>query len=215
MNMKINSKVKLGTAKSRRIYLVVALALCPLLASEKAPAQNVPATILNGGNPGITLPFGGGTFTFDINITTTFSPIAITYFLQSNDGSGFFSLTGQNIVGSPFQNNLPPGAFMPPGGDLNPVNDFDLGGSSSNPVPPGSIFISTMSLSYSAALAPGVYHIFLDSRAIVADTDFADHAVTANQFTVTIVPEPATAALAVLGGVMLFGFILRARRVMA
>jgi hypothetical protein len=48
-----------------------------------------------------------------------------------------------------------------------------------------------MFLSYSAALAPGTYHIFLDSRAIVADNNFNDHAVTANQFTVTIVPVSA------------------------
>ncbi len=57
--MKIRSKFKLGTAKARRIYLVIALALFPLLASEKASAQNATATILNGGLPGITLPLVG------------------------------------------------------------------------------------------------------------------------------------------------------------
>ena len=77
--MKIHSQFKLGTAKARRIYLVIAVALFPLLASEKASAQNVPATILHDGLPGITLPFGGGTFTFDINIVTTFSSIGIGY----------------------------------------------------------------------------------------------------------------------------------------
>ena len=209
--MKINSKFKLSV-------LVVAVALFPLLASEKASAQNATATILNGGLPGITLPFGGGAFTFDINIMTTFSSVGITYFLQSNDGNGFFSLTGRNITGSPFQSVLPPEAFMPPHGDLNPVNDFDMGGGvpdPNQPVPPGSYFISTMSLSYSASLAPGVYHIFFDSRTIVADGQFNDHDVTANQFTVTIVPEPATTGLAVMGGVMLLAFGWRARRVSA
>ena len=211
MSMKINSKFKLGTAKARRIYLVIALALFPLLASEKASAQNATATILNGGLPGITLPFGGGTFTFDINIMTTFSSIGMTYFLQSTDGSGFFSLTGRNVVGSPFSDVLP---IMFPV-DLDPVTNVDLGGGVpdlNNPAPPGNIFIATFSLSYSATLAPGVYHIFLDSRAIVADTNFNDHTVTGNQFTVTIVPEPATVGLAVLGGVMLLGFVWKARR---
>ena len=81
-------------AKARRIYLVIALTLFPLLASEKASAQNATATILNGGLPGITLPFGGGAFTFDINIVTTFSSVGIDNFLQSNDGNGFFSSPG-------------------------------------------------------------------------------------------------------------------------
>jgi hypothetical protein len=212
--MKTNPKFKLGPAKACRTYLVIALALFPLFPSEKASAQNVPATLLNGGLPDITLPFGGGAFTFDINIMTTFSSVGITYFLQSNDGNGFFTITGRNIVGSPFQSVLPPEAFMPPGGDLNPVNDFDLGGTANQSVPPGSYFISTMFLSYSASLAPGVYHIFL-ANAIVADDQFSDHNVTANQFTVTIVPEPATTGLAVLGCAMLLAFVWSARRVLA
>ena len=197
--MKINSKFKLGTAKARRIYLVIALALFPLFASEKASAQNVPATILHDGLPGITLPVGGGIFTFDINITTTFPSLGITYFLQSNDGSGFFCITGRQTTGSPFGvcGNQPEPASPinpPPGACLDPVNNNDLGCSVPNvlqPVSPGSYFISTISLSYSAALAPGTYHIFLDSRSIVVDNNFADHAVTANQFTVTVVPAPA------------------------
>ena len=183
MSMKLNSKFKLETAKARRIYLVIALALSPLLASEKASAQNATATILNGGMPGITLPVGGGAFTFDINLTTTFPSVGITYFLQSNDGSGFFWLTGRQAS-----------AFIPPSAYLDPVNNDDLGcvlPNPNQPVPPGSYFISTIFLWYSASLAPGVYHIFFDSRTIVADGQFNDHAVTANQFTVTIVPAPA------------------------
>ena len=101
---------------------------------------------------------------------------------------------------------------------MDPVNHFDLGAVIANPnipLPAGSYFISTLTLSISGAIAPGVYHIFFDSRTIVADGAFNDHQVTANQFTITVVPEPATTGLAVLGGVMLLGFVWRARRVMA
>ena len=198
MSMKMRSKFKLGTAKARRIYLVIAVALFPLLASEKASAQNVPATILHDGLPGITLPVGGGIFTFDLNITTTFPSLGITYFLMSTDGSGFFCITGRQTSGSPFGDcGQPEPASVinpPPGTCLDPVNDHDLGcvvPNPNQPLPPGSYFISTMSLSYSASLAPGVYHIFFDSRSSVADGQFNDHQVTANQFTVTIVPAPA------------------------
>ena len=57
--------------------------------------------------------------------------------------------------------------------------------------------------------------IFLDSRGIVATSDFADVTLNANAITVTVVPEPATTGLAVLGGVMLLGFVWKARRAMA
>ena len=195
MSLKTNSKFKLGTAFARGIYLVIAVALFPLLASEKASAQNVPATILHDGLPGITLPVGGGIFTFDLNITTTFPSLGITYFLVSNDGSGFFCVTGHQTFDSPFCGRQPEPASVihPPPDCLDPVNNNDLGCTHYpfQPVPPGSYFISTIFLSYSAALAPGTYHIFLDNRSIVADNNFNDHAVTANQFTVTIVPAPA------------------------
>ncbi len=198
MSMKTNAKFQFGTAQARRVYLVVALAVFPLLASERAASQNATATILNGGLPGITLPVGGGFFTFDINVTTTFSWVGMTYFLQSNDGSGFFCISGRQTDGSPFSDCLlqpePASPINPPPGTcLDPVNDHDLGcvvANPNKPLPPGSYFISTIILSYSASLPPGVYHIFLDPRTIVADANFNDHGVTANQFTVTIVPTP-------------------------
>jgi hypothetical protein len=81
-----------------------------------------------------------------------------------------------------------------------------------DPLPPGSYFVSTVTLvPTSGAYTPGVYHIHLDSRGIVADNNFNDHEITSNTFTVTVVPEPATVGLAVLGGVMLFVFGWRAR----
>jgi hypothetical protein len=210
--MKTNSILKNG-------LLVIALVLFPLLASERASAQNATATVLNGGNPFVTST-PGGTFTFDLNIVTTFSSVGITYFYQSNNGSGFFSLIARNIGASPFSDLITSDAvaFTGPNGLLDPVNNDDLGAviaDTTMPLPPGSYFISTITVSISGAITPGTYTIFLDSRTIVADGQFNDHQVTSNIFTVNIIPEPATTGLAVLGGVMLLAFVWRARRAMA
>jgi hypothetical protein len=206
-------------SKLNRLVLVIALALVPLLASERASAQNATATLFNGGNPFITIA-AGGTFTLDLNIVTTFTSTGITYFYQSNNGSGFFSLTARNISGSQFPDLITADAtaFTPANGLLDPVNNDDLGAvitDPNSPLPAGSYFISTITFSISGAIAPGTYTIFLDSRTIVSDGGFNDHQVTSNIFTVNIIPEPATTGLAVLGGVMLLAFVWRARRAMA
>lgn len=206
-------------SKLNRLVLVIALALVPLLASERASAQNATATIFSGGLPSITIA-AGGTFTFDINIVTTFSSVGMTYFLQSNNGSGFFTLTARNIGASPFNDLITNDAtaFTPANGLLDPVNNDDLGAviaDPNTPLPAGSYFIATLTLSISGAIAPGQYTMFFDSRTIVADGGFNDHQVTSNIFTINIIPEPATTGLAVLGGVMLLAFVWKARRAMA
>ena len=211
--MKTNLKLKL---------LAVALVLFPLLASQQASAQNATGTLLQTGtglqNFSIAL---NATFSLDLNITNTFNSIGITYFFQSNDAlSPFFYVTGRITTGSPYADNTTGDAqaFADPAGRLNPVNDFDLGatcnGCFPNGIAPGTYFMGTLSFS-TTGLAAGTYHIFLDSRAIVADSNFADHSLVANQVTITIVPEPATTGLAVLGGVILLAFVWRARRAMA
>lgn len=219
--MEIRSKFKLRTAKTRRIYLVLALVLFALLASERASAQNATATLFSGGLPSITITTTG-TFTLDLNIATTFQSIGIDYFLYMLDSAGLgqFEISARNIDGSPFSVVDPrPDIVGNPHGILDPVNDFDLGGSIpnlQNPLPAGSYFVATLTLiPTSGAYTPGVYHIHLDSRGNVADNNFNDHAITSNTFTITVVPEPATSALAALGGVMLLAFVWRARRVMA
>jgi hypothetical protein len=219
MNMKINSKFKLGTAKARRMLPVIALVLFPFLASERASAQNATATLFSGGLPSITITTTG-TFTLDLNIVTTFQCVGITYFLQMLDtaGLGQFEISVWNNDGSAFSDGLPP-VVGNPHGILDPVNDFDLGAvilDPNNPLPAGSYFVATLTLiPTSGAYTPGVYHIHLDSRGIVADNQFNGHAITSNTFTITVVPEPATVGLAVLGGVMLLAFVWRARRVSA
>ena len=75
--MKTNSKLKLG-------ILTIALALFPLLASEKAFAQTEAATgVLSQTGTGLTtfnLAAGNSVFQLDLNITTNFNSLGITYF---------------------------------------------------------------------------------------------------------------------------------------
>ena len=188
----------------------------------QAFAQNATGTLLQTGTGLANFSIAqNAPFSLDLNITATFNSIGITYFFQSNDAlSPFFFITGRVTTGSPYADNTTGDAqaFADPAGRLNPVNDFDLGatcnGCFPNGIAPGTYFMGTLSFSTSG-LAPGTYHIFLDSRAIIADSNFADHSLVANQVTITIVPEPATTGLAVLGGVILLAFVWRARRVMA
>jgi hypothetical protein len=226
--MKTNSKLKLCT--------VIALVLFPLLANEKAFAQNLPnqtppdATgVLAQQTTGLT------TFTIDVtttttfvltlNITTTFLSNGITYFLETGaNGSGFFALTGRANNDNLYDDvtNGDGAVTTNPFNQLNPVNDLDLGATNTPPVfgpdPAGTYLVATLTLSINTG-APGfqfgTYTIFLDSRRIIADDQNMDHALNVNTITINIIPEPATAGLAVLGGVMLLGFIWRARRVMA
>ena len=197
--MKTNSKFKLGTAKARRIYLVVALALFLLLATEKVFAQEVATGVLSQTGTGLTtfnLPPGNSVFQLDLNITTNFNSLGITYFLVSNDGSGLICITGRQTFGSPFCGNQPEPASVinpppPPPDCLDPVNDNDLGCTIPNlfqPAPPGKYFISRLTLTVTGAVAGQTYHIVRDQRDIIADANFADVSVALNTVTIHIVP---------------------------
>src|SRR6202790_3815633 len=145
--MKTNSKFKLGTAKARRIYLVVALALFLLLATEKAFAQEVATGVLSQTGTGLTtfnLAAGNSVFQLDLNITINFNSLGITYFLVSNDASGLIAITARSIVGSPYQvlTTSDAVAFTPANGLLDPVNNDDLGGGVGPFQPPaGNYFV--------------------------------------------------------------------------
>jgi hypothetical protein len=214
--MKTNSKFKLSV-------LVVAVALFPLFASEKTSAQNVTGFLSQTGTGLTTFTINlGETFLLDLNITATFSQLGISYWYQTGaNGSGLFSLIGRTTTGSPYPNYIAPDSviFQPENALLDPVNGTtaqpsDLGAACDTcPIAPGTYFISTFTFSTTAGI--GTYTIFLDSRGIVADSNFQDHTLNANTITVNVVPEPATTGLAVVGGVMLLGFVWRARRVSA
>jgi hypothetical protein len=182
--MKINSKFKLGTAKARRICLVVALALFPFLASEKTFGQNVTGYLFQSGTGFMTFNIDRtttSTFQLDLNIMVPFNSVSISYWYQTGaNGSGLFSITSRTTTGSPYPDNTTSDgqAFLPANALLDPVTGTpaqpsDLGATCNTcPVPGGQHFISRFTFSISPEIPIGTYTIFLDNRGVVMESIF-------------------------------------------
>jgi hypothetical protein len=214
----MNSLTNLTSAKIRRMFLIAALAVCPLFAVQSGMAQSTAtATLLSGGFNSISIS-GNQSFTLTLGVTTNFVSSGYTVFYTSNDGNGFFQIVSRvenaTLFNDPTTSDAV--AFGGTAGILNPTNDFDLGytGDQVNNQAAGTFNLQT--LTFNTLNAPaGVYHIFLDPRAVMTDRTgggFNDVNMTGNPiFTITVVPEPATVGLFVIGGAMLLVVALRKR----
>jgi hypothetical protein len=201
-----------------RMLLIAALVVCPFLAQQTANAQSpvVTATLTSGGSSTINI-MQGQAFTLTLQITTNFASSGITYFLQSNNGSGFFRITARDMSMNPYPDPTTDDmtAFGGDAGLLNPVNDFDLGSTNNGSATdaPGTYTIATLTLS-AMNLPVGQYTIFID-RGVVTDRTgggFEDRPFTAMAtIGVLSVPEPATVSFIVGGGLLLAGAIWRRR----
>jgi hypothetical protein len=238
----MNSQINLTAAKVRRIVLIIALVICPLLTFQTGFAQSVAtATLTSGGMNSITIG-QNQQFTLTLGVTTNFisSGYSVLYSIGGG-GANFFGIP--NVVPA-----TPPHTFTPRT-NLNPIfndptvsdgqafngpggfarftfglggnsNQFDLGytGDQFNNQPAGTF--NLQSLVFNALNAPvGTYTIFLDSRSIMVDrfgppefNDIPMGGVTGPQFTVNVIPEPATIGLALVGGGMLLVAGWRRRR---
>ena len=210
----MNSLTNLTSAKVRRFFLIAALVVCPFLAVQSGNAQTptVTATLFAGNSA--AGPFNSSIsitqnqqFFLRLQINTNFISSGITFFLQSNNGNGLFRLTARDMSMSPYPDPTTDDAtaFSGDAGLLNPVNDFDLGGTNNGSAtdPAGMYTIAIFTIN--TLNAPmGTYTIVTD-RGIVTDRTgggFEDRAFTA-MATVNVIPEPTTVGLAVIGGGML------------
>ena len=80
-----------------KFCLIIALALFPLLASEKASAQNATGFLTQTGTGLTTFTINmGQAFSLDLNILTTFQSVGISYWYQTGaNGSSLFSLVSR------------------------------------------------------------------------------------------------------------------------
>jgi hypothetical protein len=218
----MNSPTNVTPSKFRRTAMIAALAMSAFLAMQSGNAQTVAATLTASNNA--AGPFnsssisitGNQQFFLRLQISTNFISSGITFFLQSsNNASGFFRITSRDMSMSPYPDPTTSDAtaFGGNAGLLDPVNDFDLGGTNngSDTDPAGMYTIATFTLS-AMNLQPGQYTIFVD-RGVVTDRTgggFEDRPFTA--MATIIVPEPATVCFAVIGGLLLVGARWRSKR---
>jgi hypothetical protein len=198
------------------MLLIAALVVCPFLALQTGNAQSpvVTATLTNGGSSTVNI-MQGQAFTLTLQITTNFASSGITYFLQSNNGSGLFRLTARDMSMNPYPDPTTDDmtAFGGDAGLLNPVNDFDLGSTNNGSATDAAGMYTIGILTFSTTAGPGQYTIFVD-RGVVTDrtnNGFEDRAFTA-MATINVIPEPTTVGLAVIGGGMLLVAGWRKRR---
>ncbi|MEO7796786.1 MAG: hypothetical protein ABIY47_03555, partial [Opitutaceae bacterium] len=173
-------------------------------------------------------------FTLTLAVTTNFDSGGYTVFLQSNNGSGFFRLSNRmNLSPIIDDGSGPRPVFNDPtvanpfpniaAATLSPSNMFDLGytGDQMNNQPPGTFTLASYLVTVNPATPNGTYTIFLDNRSIVTSrtggffTDVNIGGPTGPQFTVTVIPEPTTVGLAIIGGAALLVVAWRKQRARA
>jgi hypothetical protein len=238
----MNPTNNLTAAKIRRMFLVTALVISPILAfqSSYAGGSVATATLTSGGMTSINI-LGNQSFTLTLSVTTNFVSSGYTVFYQTTNGQQFFQAVSRTNI-SPIHPNTGGPVFDDPttgnaqafGGDAgrlywggNPPtagggssNRFDLGytGDQFNNQDPGTFGLQT--ITFNTLNAPiGTYTIFLDNRSIMVDRpvfgDVPMGGMMGPQFTVNVIPEPATIGLAVMGGGMLLVAVWRKRRAQA
>jgi hypothetical protein len=96
---KMKSLSNLTSAKVRRFFLIAAVVVCPFLAVRSGQAQATVNASLFGPNGSSTVNImQGQSFTLTLQITTNFISSGITYFLQSNNGNGFFRIIARDVT---------------------------------------------------------------------------------------------------------------------
>ena len=208
--------------------LLVAIAL--VLGGFSAAHAQTALFAYNDGNgvPNAGTYTPGSTFTFAINLT--FAPgggvtnlDGLSYwFTQNSPGGGPFpaSITNRDVTGSMFTDLQTPGLTYPQ--NLNPTNANDLGGAIPVGAPPGSeavgagtYFVANITVSIPLTATNGTY-VISDmtsgpKTSVISDSFGHTFAIPEADYTITIIPEPATWLTPTLGVIALL--VAQRRRV--
>ena len=212
------------SSRSGLTLILTVLAIC--LSGELCSTANAQTANFiyndNNGVPNAGTYHPGDTFTFSINLAFTqggsVSNLAgLSYwFQQKSPASPFnFSIAARDVTGSQFTFLQSPSAVFPQA--MNPSNSSDLGGGtqSGNGVGAGTYFIAdiTVSISQSAPIT-GTYILSQTltggKTSVISDSLGHVFAIPEADYTITMVPEPATwAGAALTAATLLFAGMRR------
>lgn len=162
----------------------------------------------------------GGSFHVTLNLVSTAEEVVgLDYRLEvSGAASGFLTLTGRNLSGTPFSDPVETNAAVlaPAVAIMDPSNALSLGAwtPSFEAIGPGTFQVAVFTISIDSNAPLGSYTLQTISPPDAGwfDGSFEDHAFDSPAtvtVTVNAVPEPAAVGLMLLGGAVL---ILRGRR---
>jgi PEP-CTERM motif len=206
-------------------YLITMLAVmaCAGALTPKASAQAATFAYNDGnGTPNAGSYTPGSSFTFALNLVyvpggSLTNLEGLSYWLQQNQAAPFnFAITLRDVTGSQFTALQTPSLTYPQ--NLVPNNANDLGAllpGNTGLTAPGTYFIANLTISINAGTAPGVYtlqNVVSGGKTAFAFNDQGTGtAIPASIYTVTVVPEPTSLALAGVGCGALLLFALRRR----
>ena len=198
-------------------YLLAAAAalLCTFASASVSSAQTALFIYDDGSAPAASGTYTpGSSFTFTINLA--FTPggsvtnlEGLSYWFQQTTPAGApfpFSITLRDVTGSPFTDLQTPGLTYPQ--TLNPSNANDLGAAQPFPGPAGlgagTYFVATITVSIAdTAPVTGTFtlsDVFSGPKtSFISDSLGHTFAIPEADYTITMIPEPATWLTPVLG----------------
>jgi hypothetical protein len=208
----------------KRMLAAVAAVICVFGVSSESFGQTALFTYNDGsGTPDAGTYNPGDSFTFSINLT--FAPggsvvdlDGLSYWFQQKSPASPFiaSITLRDVTGSAFTDLQTPGLTYPQ--SLNPSNANDLGAMIASPNPAlgaGTHFIANITMKISDT-APIIGTFVLDDvlsggkTSVISDSMGHTFAIPEADYTITMVPEPATWVGAALT-LLVLGFSQRRR----
>ncbi len=209
----------------RRHLLVFAMLFSSSLALPSGYGQSTAtATLISGGANFVNIT-PGQSFTLSLGVTTNFISSGYTVFYQAVGGPApaFFQITARSNTSPINPDTGMPVFTLLPTFDPFPVpfpysRDLGATGDQTHNQPPGTFSLHDLTIMALPSAVPGSYSYRLDPRSIMTDRtgggffDVNMGGASGPTFTINVIPEPATIALAAVGGaVVLLVFRRRLR----
>ena len=126
------------------------------------------------------------------------------WFEQQNPSAPFnFAITNRNLSASPFSD---PQSNLTYPQNMTPANAKDLGGTTPDLSGDGAgtYLVANLTISIAASAAPGTYVIentttAASKQSVITDSNGDTFAIPQSTYTITVVPEPSSLGLLVLG----------------